>query len=348
MPKLHLKQTPEEARRRKEKKESRRKRRHDSDSSHSRKRPRTSQEPLEPERKWVSSDEDEEQYGPQAAASTSYSTHSSSGRHKPDQDEIRAEVEGMRFREKLFDAFADDERLDSLEARLNDFAHVPDRWRTESTSTRAKFNVFEDDDWLKMNPSTMDDEEYAEWIRMGMYRKTHGDEYAEEQRQKAARATRRAKEKAQKEETARLEKAAEEERKQRKRGRDGRRLVFARDAYHSKWKALLSGADAQQMIGFADIPWPVLHAHKEKSKHRSEVVLDDLTLETISTFLLPDNAVQEGDKSRKDVLRETFLRFHPDKFEGRFMRLVREGEQESVREGIGRVVRALNTLMDNI
>jgi hypothetical protein len=72
----------------------------------------------------------------------------------------------LRFREKLFDACADDERLDSLEARMNDFAHVPDRWRT----ARRPSNVFESDEWLKTDPDVMDEEEYTEWIRMGMYR----------------------------------------------------------------------------------------------------------------------------------------------------------------------------------
>jgi len=263
-------------------------------------------------------------------------------------------MEEIRFRERLSDAFADDERLDSLEARLNDFTHVPDRWRSSSSSsTRAQFNVFESDGWLKADPRGMDDEEYAEWVRMGMYRKTHADEYAEQQRKKAAQAAKRAEEKARREETARLEKAAEEERQRKKRERDARRWDYARDAYHMRWKTLLNapngdeGADPLREIGFCDIPWPVLHAYKERSKHRSEQVVlsaEDLTSEAISAFLLP-NTAQDAEKSRKDVLRETFLRFHPDKFEGRFMKLVRESEQESVREGIGRVVRVLNTLM---
>lgn len=176
MPKLHLKRTPEEEARhrlhKKERKEAKRKRQHhntydttEPGTSYSRKRQRpTTQE----ERKWASSDEDEEQYGPQPAPSASYSTQSSR-HHKPDEDKLRAEEEELRFKERLFDAFADDERLDSLEAKLNDFAHVPDRWRT-SSSTRARFNVFESDDWLKVDPATMDEEEYTEWIRMGMYR----------------------------------------------------------------------------------------------------------------------------------------------------------------------------------
>lgn len=149
-----------------------------------------------------------------------------------------------------------------------------------------------------------------------------------------------------------MEKAAEEERQQKKRERDSRRWDYARDAYHAKWKTLLNAPngdrDTLPEIGFCDIPWPILQAHKERGKHKSKeqmgLSFEDLTLEAISAFLLP-NAPQDAEKSRKEVLRETFLRFHPDKFEGRFMKTVRKDEQESVREGIGRVVRVLNTLM---
>lgn len=170
MPKLHLKRTPEEEAlhelRKKEKREGKRRRRHheshhdlEPESSRSRKRRRDDQEP---ERKWASSDENEEQqYGPQPAGpSNSYASRS----HKPDRDQLRAEIDELRFREKLFGAFAEDERLDSLEARMNDFAHVPDRWRT------ARRPGNENDEWLQTDPNVMDEEEYTEWIRMGMYR----------------------------------------------------------------------------------------------------------------------------------------------------------------------------------
>jgi len=50
-------------------------------------------------------------------------------------------------------------------------------------------------------------------------------------------------------------------------------------------------------------------------------------------------------KLRKEKLRETFLRFHPDKFEGRLMNRVRESDRERVREAVGIVVRVLNALM---
>ncbi|PPQ75185.1 hypothetical protein CVT26_008793, partial [Gymnopilus dilepis] len=59
-----------------------------------------------------------------------------------------------------------------------------------------------------------------------------------------------------------------------------------------------------------------------------------------------EEAVKERQrKERKDRLREAFLRFHPDKFEGRFMRRFREEERERVREAIGQVSRVLNGLL---
>lgn len=91
-----------------------------------------------------------------------------------DEDEIRARVEEERFREKMFGALEDDERLDTVEARMNDYAHVPRRWRTDtgaSTKTsRSEWGGLDGSAWEKADPTMMDDEEYAEWIRAGMWR----------------------------------------------------------------------------------------------------------------------------------------------------------------------------------
>jgi len=71
-------------------------------------------------------------------------------------------------------------------------------------------------------------------------------------------------------------------------------------------------------------------------------------VDAIATFLVPTlgSGNEETDRRhRKDKIRETYLRFHPDKFEGRLMNQVREPDRQNVREAIGVVVRALNTLM---
>jgi hypothetical protein len=190
-------------------------------------------------------------------------------------------------------------------------------------------------------------------------RKTHAQEYAEEQQKKALRDARRAQEKALKAETERLAKLAEEERKRKKLEKEIRRSDYAREEYHMRWKNLLAApSDAEtvpSLLSFSDIPWPIVSAHRQRPDKRGSsnaappptVSLDDLSVDAIAAFLVPSILSANGDnekKLRKDKLRETFLRFHPDKFEGRLMSRVRESDQQRVREAIGVVVRALNTL----
>lgn len=189
-------------------------------------------------------------------------------------------------------------------------------------------------------------------------RKTHAEEYAEEQQKKASRDARRAQEKALKAETARLAKIAEDERKRKKLEKEIRRSDYAREEYHLRWKNLLA-ASSENLLSFSDIPWPIVSAHRQKPDKKGSartgpppaVSLEDLTLDAISAFLVPSSTSdpsasgEREKKHRKDKLRETFLRFHPDKFEGRLMNRVRESDQEHVREAIGVVVRSLNTLM---
>lgn len=66
------------------------------------------------------------------------------------------------FQERMFAAMEDDERLDTLESRFNDYAHVPRRWRGGGMDRM--------DDELGMDPNVMEDEAYAEWVREGMWR----------------------------------------------------------------------------------------------------------------------------------------------------------------------------------
>lgn len=376
MPKLRLKRTPEEevAHRLRKQQRKEHKRKHEHEHHKSQKRHRTDS------RLGASSDEE-----PPLTSDRQPGSSHSHGFGNPDYESIRADLEDQRFREKLFDAFADDERLDSLEARFNDFAHVPGRWRTDGAKLGNP--VYSDSEWgkddfLKVDPRYMDDEEYAEWIRVGMYRqvelflfvfhvsrklfrKTHAKEYAEEQRKKEMKAQRRAEEKARKVETRRLEKIAEEERRLRRLEREDQRRQFAREEYELRWNALLltsRGGDNEgkqlQELGFRDIPWPTLAAYRHKPASVSSsisVSLEHLSADTILEFLVPPSSRSMADsinaesekKERKEKLRETFLRFHPDKFEGRFMKLIKEEERETVREAIGQVVRSLNVLMSD-
>ena len=132
--------------------------------------------------------------------------------------------------------------------------------------------------------------------------------------------------------------------------RESRRWDYAREEYGIRWRELLSITGESETLGFDDIPWPVAAAQRQKLKKRESgvprrsITVDELTAEAITTFLLPAGKEFDREK-RKEKLRESFLRFHPDKFEGRFMRFVKEGDREKVKEAIGQVSRVLNSLM---
>ncbi|KAJ7857709.1 hypothetical protein B0H14DRAFT_2750972 [Mycena olivaceomarginata] len=256
--------------------------------------------------------------------------------------------------------FEDDDRLDSLKVQMNDYAHVPDRWQTggaDAGRSRVDYDVGADE-LLKMDPRHMDDEEYAEWIRAGMYRKTHAQEYTEEQQKKASRDAWRAQEKAAKAETAQLAKLAEEECKRKKLEKEIWCADYAWEEYHLRWKILLAApSDSENALTFNNIPWPIASTHHQKPDKGSSqtasppVSLDDLTIDTITAFLVPlslfSNAETEK-KHRKDKLHETFLCFHPDKFEGQLMSRVQESDQQCVCDTIGVVMRALNALTGEV
>ena len=102
-----------------------------------------------------------DEYGPVPLPSASASA-SSSRAHKPDYDQIREQLEEERFREKMFGAMEEDERLDGLESHLNSYAHIPRRWRGGGMDRM--------DDELAVDPQLMEEEDYAEWVRAGMWR----------------------------------------------------------------------------------------------------------------------------------------------------------------------------------
>ncbi|CCM05877.1 uncharacterized protein FIBRA_08114 [Fibroporia radiculosa] len=272
----------------------------------------------------------DDEYGPPPPppASTSFRTH------KQDYDTIYAQLEEERFREKIFEAMEDDERLDGVESRLNSYAHIPRRWRS------GGMDKMDDEEGVK--PHMMEEEDYAE--------RKHAAEYAEQERKKAERAARRAREKAVRKETSRLERAADDERKRRRRSKERRKVAEIRLWYDTRWKELLAvGKTGEEQLTFPDIPWPVLPSESDDNKSRRVISLGDITAAAISTFLLLDDeeSVEDVDvvKRRKDKLRETMLRYHPDKFEGRIMSRVTEIDREKVRDALGIVVRAINELL---
>ncbi|EKM53587.1 uncharacterized protein PHACADRAFT_175997 [Phanerochaete carnosa HHB-10118-sp] len=264
----------------------------------------------------------------------------SSPRRTRTKDDVYAQMEEERFREKMWGAFTDDERLDSVEAAFSSYAHIPRRWRSGGMDRM--------DDENDIDPHMMEDEDYAEWFRLNMWRaecrRKHAAEAAAYDRSKQEKAARKERERKIREETRRMEKAEEERRRQRRREKENKQWDDARTYYEATWKQLLDGKISRE-LRFEEVPWPVLFT--------KDVHVEAITVDAISTFLLsngqPMNSIATDrdaiKKERKDKLKETMLRFHPDKFEGRILRHVREADQRRVLEGVGMVARGLNTLL---
>lgn len=177
MPKLKFKRTPEEevehqARkaRRKEKKRKRAEsdRYHSPHGSSSKRAHKENADDDVTRRKWASSDDDDEDE--ERASKAERERERGHARPSGEREDAAAAYEAeMEFRQKMFDALGEDERLDGMETHFNDFVHIPDRWKRAATTTTETY-LYDADDFLKLNPNALDDDEYAEWVRLGMYR----------------------------------------------------------------------------------------------------------------------------------------------------------------------------------
>jgi len=146
------------------------------------------------------------------------------------------------------------------------------------------------------------------------------------------------------------------------------RLAEAWTRYEEKWAALGS----LNAIRFGDVPWPVftsgllspspsaspyaaLSAPSSSSKAnlpKPITSVEQLNTLSIASFILSPHH-SEG-KSRKDRIKAELLRWHPDRFNGRFLEKVSEtilpggveSERERVKKCVGEVARLLSEMKD--
>ncbi|KAK0203933.1 hypothetical protein DFS33DRAFT_845523 [Desarmillaria ectypa] len=120
-------------------------------------------------------------------------------------------------------------------------------------------------------------------------------------------------------------------------------LVNRWNTYEKGWQDLLS---SNSPLRFSDIPWPVTVV---SSSHLSEdlgpmpLKLDDITMVKVEDFLLGDLRVRGCTITRKERIRNSLLRWHPDKMTAILSRVVQENIGD-VEDGIGIVVRCLHHL----
>ncbi|KAG8743447.1 hypothetical protein FRC10_012026 [Ceratobasidium sp. 414] len=248
---------------------------------------------------------------------------------KFDTEALRAEIEERRFREKLFDAMGDDAGLDGTEAHYNDYAFVPPRWRDPGQpSTKLAGDTL----------SNMDDEQYAEWVREGMWRRTHRAEVEAQERAEEEKKRRKEKERARRKESRKMEREAEERRARRQQVKDQQHVVDAWIAYDTRWAQLRAEQAQPGELAFTDLPWPSYPPPKLPLSPEA------LSKQAISAFLL--SPLHSIGKPRRQRLREALLLYHPDRFVAKWMGLIWEKDAPPVQEAVGRVARVLTGLVE--
>ncbi|KAH7094185.1 hypothetical protein BKA62DRAFT_625484 [Auriculariales sp. MPI-PUGE-AT-0066] len=105
------------------------------------------------------------------------------------------------------------------------------------------------------------------------------------------------------------------------------------ETYDKAWSDLPDKA-AKGPLRWRDIPWPMV----VKPRHTEE--LDN---KLIANFVL--SPLHSPGKEGKDRLRSQLLRWHPDRFESKWLSKCAEDERAEIQRGVGFVVRCLNELM---
>jgi hypothetical protein len=171
----------------------------------------------------------------------------------------------------------------------------------------------------------LDEEEYAEYIRDGMYRRKHAKDIAfQEERMKAW-------EEAQaKEEKAREEMRAAKRRKQEEKDKEdaGRALAEARTTWEDSWVNALTQSD----VTSRDLPWPIYPG-------------PEITKGSVQHFLFQDSEKEEASKRLRTALR----RYHPDRFfsSRHFTNVTAEKDKVAVTAAVEKIAKILSDLVND-
>ncbi|KAG2003021.1 hypothetical protein CC2G_003655 [Coprinopsis cinerea AmutBmut pab1-1] len=134
-----------------------------------------------------------------------------------------------------------------------------------------------------------------------------------------------------------------------------KRLTERWEAYERRWRHLLAVAKSRKVDGiasevesesgsqagddpvtFADMPWPV-------DKPASEVKLEDITRQNVEAFLLEPLTVRGCTVTKKERVRTSLLRWHPDKMTA-IVSIVDPAEKDAVMDGIHAVIHCLQRM----
>ncbi|KAK4702192.1 hypothetical protein P7C70_g4034, partial [Phenoliferia sp. Uapishka_3] len=227
----------------------------------------------------------------------------------------------------------------------------------------------------KSGLDAMDEEEYAEHVRAGMWRRKNKDEAERIEALERARKAKEAKEAIEAEKQQRVEREKIRKLEEKAKQRNKRDELEARERYDSAWKKLLAPPRAPPPaatvqpppsttersetdvppaassapplplhpypLRYTDFPWPLFsNVPYPPLSWPSE---SDVTATAISTFLLS----HLEPAAKKGALRAAVLAYHPDRFDRLVSRIPEEKEdvRERVKELGLRVSQVLNDLL---
>lgn len=110
-------------------------------------------------------------------------------------------------------------------------------------------------------------------------------------------------------------------------------LVEKWETYERRWKILLGPGQGGVNVKFEDIPWPV----------DGEALLQHFTVEKVEDFFLGGLKVRGSTVTKKERVRSSLLRWHPDKMTSLLAR-VPASDLESVKQGVRIVMECLQQL----
>ncbi|KAG6874774.1 hypothetical protein C0992_006605 [Termitomyces sp. T32_za158] len=158
-------------------------------------------------------------------------------------------------------------------------------------------------------PSTFDETEF----------KRRQEEFSQQQQEKFRREQLRFEETRQRTESSKL---------------SSEQVLSILERHDRQWNILTSSTTS---LHWGSIPWPMFFPPQSP---------EDITLSAVTTYLqsplLPD---REKAKPQKDRLKDMIKRWHPDRFETKYLPRIIEADREKVKEGTGVVIRLLNELL---
>ncbi|GHJ89287.1 hypothetical protein NliqN6_5689 [Naganishia liquefaciens] len=198
--------------------------------------------------------------------------------------------------------------------------------------------------------STMDDEEYAEAIRYGMWRRQNREEVERLERLKKAQEEEERRKAKLKDAQEREEKRRIEILKRERGAQDAKRIQHELSEYKAKWESLRASgnkdtADTATRLRLVDMPWPIFHGSSFHVFAPGMLSIDKIR-GFYTAMLTPTSGTdtEEDRAALKKVLREAILAYHPDRFVGRYLDKVQDEEKEMVKEAVIRTSQIINEL----